>query len=253
MTRPAPAFTWDEARHALAGLPGGRGVNIAYEAVDRHAAGARAGRGAALRARRRHSHSLTYRRAVRTDQSLRQRAARPGHRARRARLLAHRAHPRAVRRGARHPQERQRLLPAVLGLRPRTRAPAAAPRLRPGAGHHPGALPQEDRAASASRCRSSSTCSWSTPTATRNPARWTCGAHARGAAPTREIAADRSPRTWRCCTSPAAPRARPRVPSTCTTPSSRTTRPARSPSTCTRRTSTGARPTPAGSPAPPTA
>ncbi|WP_139003380.1 acetate--CoA ligase [Arthrobacter crystallopoietes] len=39
----AAGFTWDEARHALSGLPGGRGINIAYEAVDRHAAGARAG------------------------------------------------------------------------------------------------------------------------------------------------------------------------------------------------------------------
>jgi len=32
------SFTWDDARRALSGLPGG-GVNIAYEAVDRHAAG----------------------------------------------------------------------------------------------------------------------------------------------------------------------------------------------------------------------
>ncbi|UNK44257.1 acetate--CoA ligase [Arthrobacter sulfonylureivorans] len=35
-------FTWAEARTALSGLPGGRGINISYEAVDRHAAGARA-------------------------------------------------------------------------------------------------------------------------------------------------------------------------------------------------------------------
>ena len=35
------AFSWDSMRHALAGLPGG-GLNIAYEAVDRHADGARA-------------------------------------------------------------------------------------------------------------------------------------------------------------------------------------------------------------------
>jgi acetyl-CoA synthetase len=41
------AFNWEAARAALAGLPGG-GLNIAYEAVDRHAAGARAGH-AALR------------------------------------------------------------------------------------------------------------------------------------------------------------------------------------------------------------
>ena len=36
-------FSWDQARAGLAGLPGGRGVNIADEAVDRHV---RAGRGA---------------------------------------------------------------------------------------------------------------------------------------------------------------------------------------------------------------
>ncbi|MGE5232220.1 MAG: AMP-binding protein, partial [Deltaproteobacteria bacterium] len=36
-------FTWEEARTGLAGLPGGRGVNIAHEAVDRHAGGPRAG------------------------------------------------------------------------------------------------------------------------------------------------------------------------------------------------------------------
>jgi acetyl-CoA synthetase len=31
-------FTWDDARASLDGLPGGRGLNIAHEAVDRHAA-----------------------------------------------------------------------------------------------------------------------------------------------------------------------------------------------------------------------
>ncbi|MDP9889901.1 acetate--CoA ligase [Pseudarthrobacter enclensis] len=36
-------FSWDQARQALAGLPGGRGLNIGYEAVDRHVA---EGRGA---------------------------------------------------------------------------------------------------------------------------------------------------------------------------------------------------------------
>jgi acetyl-CoA synthetase len=34
------AFTWEAARRELDGLPGGRGLNIAHEAVDRHAAGA---------------------------------------------------------------------------------------------------------------------------------------------------------------------------------------------------------------------
>jgi acetyl-CoA synthetase len=37
-------FTWDEARSALDGLPGGRGLNIAHECVDRHASGPLAGR-----------------------------------------------------------------------------------------------------------------------------------------------------------------------------------------------------------------
>jgi len=34
-------FSWDTARRELDGLPGGRGLNIAHEAIDRHAAGPR--------------------------------------------------------------------------------------------------------------------------------------------------------------------------------------------------------------------
>ena len=41
-------FSWEGARAALDGLPGGRGLNIAHEAVDRHAVGPR-GRRVALR------------------------------------------------------------------------------------------------------------------------------------------------------------------------------------------------------------
>ncbi|MCL6502389.1 MAG: acetate--CoA ligase [Pirellulales bacterium] len=37
-------FSWAQARLALEGLPSGRGLNIAHEAVDRHAAGPRAAR-----------------------------------------------------------------------------------------------------------------------------------------------------------------------------------------------------------------
>ena len=37
------SFSWDTARSELNGLPGGRGLNIAYEAVDRHAASDRGG------------------------------------------------------------------------------------------------------------------------------------------------------------------------------------------------------------------
>lgn len=33
------SFSWDAARRRLDGLPGGKGLNIAHEAVDRHAAG----------------------------------------------------------------------------------------------------------------------------------------------------------------------------------------------------------------------
>ncbi|MEW6544895.1 MAG: acetate--CoA ligase [Nitrospirota bacterium] len=35
------AFSWEKARRELDGLPGGLGLNIAHEAVDRHAAGSR--------------------------------------------------------------------------------------------------------------------------------------------------------------------------------------------------------------------
>ena len=49
------AFTWQAARAAMDGLPGGRGLNIAHEAVDRHADGARAER-VALRFLRRDGH-----------------------------------------------------------------------------------------------------------------------------------------------------------------------------------------------------
>lgn len=37
-----PASAWSHAREALCGLAGGRGLNIAYEAVVRHASGPRA-------------------------------------------------------------------------------------------------------------------------------------------------------------------------------------------------------------------
>src|SRR5690606_11358577 len=42
------AFSWSAARARLDGLPGGRGLNIAHEAVDRHAAGPRRDRVAVL-------------------------------------------------------------------------------------------------------------------------------------------------------------------------------------------------------------
>jgi acetyl-CoA synthetase len=55
------AFTWRAARRRLDGLPGGRGLNIAHEAVDRHAAGPSGAR-VALRCHRRDGtvRELTY-------------------------------------------------------------------------------------------------------------------------------------------------------------------------------------------------
>ena len=47
-------FSWAAARERLDGLPGGRGLNIAHEAVDRHADGpALLGRADGLRRERR--------------------------------------------------------------------------------------------------------------------------------------------------------------------------------------------------------
>ena len=41
--RIAAGFSWEKARHELEGLPDDKGLNIAHEAVDRHANGSRAG------------------------------------------------------------------------------------------------------------------------------------------------------------------------------------------------------------------
>jgi len=56
------SFSWDAAATALDGLPGGRGLNIAHECVDRHAGGELADR-VALRSLGRHGadRSITYR------------------------------------------------------------------------------------------------------------------------------------------------------------------------------------------------
>jgi acetyl-CoA synthetase len=54
-------FSWEDERRRLDGLPGGRGLNLAHEAVDRHAAGPRAGH-VALRLLGRHggARDVTY-------------------------------------------------------------------------------------------------------------------------------------------------------------------------------------------------
>ncbi|MGZ4799817.1 MAG: acetate--CoA ligase [Acidimicrobiia bacterium] len=60
--RACAEFTWEGARETLDGLPGGLGLNIAHEAVDRHASGPRADH-VALRCLGRHGEvrELTYR------------------------------------------------------------------------------------------------------------------------------------------------------------------------------------------------
>lgn len=54
------AFTWDKARRTLDGLPCNRGLNMAHEAVDRHAAGPRADHVALRFADRYSTVDLTY-------------------------------------------------------------------------------------------------------------------------------------------------------------------------------------------------
>ena len=134
--------------------------------------------------------------------------------------------PRAVRRGARHPEEHQRLLPAVLGVRPRADPPAARPGRRPGAGHHPGALPAQGRAdprrAAGARARAARRRPRRRVRRRRPRLRRRCSRPRRTTSRSRRP----TPRTWRCCTSPAAPPARPRARCTCTRPSSPTTPPA---------------------------
>jgi acetyl-CoA synthetase len=78
-------FSWDAARAMLDGLPGGKGLNIAHEAVDRHANGAIAGK-AALRwlgksgARRELSYRDLSKETNRFANALRTLGVRPGER-----------------------------------------------------------------------------------------------------------------------------------------------------------------------------
>ena len=140
------AFTWEAARAALDGLPGGRGLNIAHEAVDRHAA-RRTGRQTALRwlGRQGERVELTYGELA-------------GASTRFANVLdglgvARGERVFALARGAssstsppRHAQAPQRVLAAVLGVRARADPRAAGARRRARARHHPDALPAQGRA-----------------------------------------------------------------------------------------------------------
>ena len=122
-------FTWDSARAALDGLPAGAGLNIAHEAVDRHAAGAHADR-VAFRwiARDGSITEATYAElAARTNRfanALRGLGIGKGERV--FTLLG--TSPGAVRHRHRHAQERECAVATV--LRVRARADPSAPRTR---------------------------------------------------------------------------------------------------------------------------
>ena len=245
------AFTWDEARGWLDGLPDGR-LNIAHEAVDRHAHGPLADV-VALRFLSRTSPTteLTYAALARETDTVAVALGLMGiaRGDRVCALLA--ALPRALPHRARRPQGRRGLLPAVPRVRHGPGAPAPRARRRARAAS-PTASPLPARSL---RCARSSPrwrpCWWSTHR------RGT--AHGDGGVGHDDGRGGRRPRprrvhhrrhrartTRRCCTSRAGPRARRRVRCTSTRPSSRTMPPPGSPSTCTPTTSTGAPPTPAG-------
>ena len=243
-------FTWDSARLMLDGLPGGRGLNIAHEAVDRHAAGPLADH-LALRwiGRNGTIWDFTYADPARCDQPLRQRAEAARSRQGRPGVRAHGPHPGAVRRRAGDAQEPQRVLARC--SRPSGPEPIHA-RLRdrrgPGAGDDRGALPAQGGAASASGCRSSSTSSWSARPSSRATSRARSTANALMAEAERGLRdpADRPGGHGAAALHERHHRARRRARSTSTRRSSPTTSPAGSRSTCTRRTSSGARRTRAG-------
>ena len=125
-------FTWDEARAALDGLPGGGSTSPTRPSTaTRPARCATASRCARL-ARTAPRVDLTYGELARLTNRfanvLRGLGVGKGDRV----FVLAGPHPRAVRRGARRAEERHRVLPAVLGLRPRAdrHAPRRSARAR---------------------------------------------------------------------------------------------------------------------------
>ena len=117
-------FSWDEARRSLDGLPGGRGLNIAHEAVDRHAAGPR-GQVALRWIRRDGRAEATYAelRASTNRSPTSSRDLGVGQGDRVFSLLGRL--PELYIGGARHAEAHQRVLPAVLRVRTGADPPAA--------------------------------------------------------------------------------------------------------------------------------
>ena len=245
---PNAPLGWDEARRALDGLPGG-GLNIAHEAVDRHAAGARAGH-VALRwlPAAGGVRDITYARAWRGC-----RAASPTccarwawRRATSVFVLCGRMPElycaRARRAEAAAPWSRRSSPPSG----PEPHRHARQPRPRQGARHHRGALPSARSTKIARRrCRRSSTCcAWTRRRLRERLRRRLRRVRGGGHRGRRRLVPALHQRHHRHAEGRGA---RARRGGRCTT------RPARWRSTCTRTTSSGAPPTRAGSPAPPTA
>ena len=126
--RACSAFDWSDARRMLDGLPGGRGLNIAHEAVDRHARG-RVADHVALRWLGKDGAvgDITYARARARHAPLRQRAARARRAPRRRVFALCRTHPGAVHRRARHAQEPGRVLARCSRRSARSRSPRGSP------------------------------------------------------------------------------------------------------------------------------
>jgi len=238
-------FSWGRARAELAGLPGG-GVNIAYEAVDRHVA---EGRGDAPTLR------LLDRQERRTDLTYRELQLLTN---RFANLLRHLDVGPGDRVFSLLPRGPALYVTALGTLRNGSvfspLFPAFGPdpvrqRLELGEARALVTTPQAYRRKIHRSSTGSPTCvRWSSPGRTHRSARcrWSTGC-GRSRLSSTWRAPD--PRTSPCCTSPAGPQACRRAPCTCTRPWSRTGPRPRPSSTSGRATSSGARRTPAGSPA----
>ena len=216
-------FRWDDARRQLAGLPQG-GLNIAFEAVERHAARTARpedGSPVAWPGWRRAGHD--FRRARASLESFCQRARFAGRGPRRRGVLAPSTDSGRLRLHAGGVEGRGGGVALVLRVRTRARCHAAEHRPRHGARDHTGAVPAQGgadpRAGADAEAR-----------AAGQAARGPRGA---GALPadTRDLdepdgegvrrfrpSCRQGPRIRRCCTSPAAPPASRRARCTCTTP-----------------------------------
>jgi hypothetical protein len=242
----------DDAWALLDGLPDGRGYNIAHEAVDRHAQGARAGK-TAIRwlGKDGERRELTYGDLAaatnRFANALTDLGVQPGERV--FVLMGRTPELYVAVLGALKARCVVSPLFSAFGPEP------IATRLEMGDGRvlvtTPG-LYRRKIEACARAFPDSGTSLWWAPKRTGQKA---CTAGTRWWTPPRPTSRSNRPirKRRRCCISPAARPGGPRAQFMCMVPWSRTTSPASMPSICMRTTCSGARPIPAGSPAPATA